>query len=154
MIRENDTILLKSKKENFLTMARNMGRKLEKDKRIQVSSPVIFLFKLGETERERERERDGEKQQRTRRGFDRDPIVFHHTPLIRRITRLDNDCCHVLSPVGLVFAGSAFPSTGQRAETPWISRPSTLRSRLDPILSREQARVCCRIKVEFKNVEN
>ena len=65
---------------------------------------VFFLFGPGETERE------GERQQRTRRGFDRDPIVFHHTPLIRRITRLDNDCHYVL-PHGTRFHGSAFPST-------------------------------------------
>lgn len=66
---------------------------------------VFFFFCSGQ-----ERQREGERQQRTRRGFDRDPIVFHHTPLIRRITRLDNDCHYVL-PHGTRFHGSAFPCT-------------------------------------------
>lgn len=61
-------------------------------------------------ERERERERKEGRKERTRRGFDRDPMVFHHTPLIRRITLLDND--YHYSPMGLVFTVPAFLSTG------------------------------------------
>lgn len=62
---------------------------------------VFILPMSGEEERE-----GGREQQRTRRGFDRDPMVFYHTPLIRRITRLDNDCHY--SPMGPVFTVPRF----------------------------------------------
>lgn len=56
---------------------------------------VFFYVDSGVSEEEGRREEQG-----TRRGFDRDPMVFHHTPLMRRITQLDNDR---YSPMGLVF---------------------------------------------------
>lgn len=96
---------------NFLARrlkGENTWRKLARNKSAKDKSfgvACFFFFCSGQ-----ERQREGERQQRTRRGFDRDPIVFHHTPLIRRITRLDNDCHYVL-PHGTRFHGSAFPCT-------------------------------------------